>query len=98
MARNTIAARAANPHRTFIDIHYADLLHDPASIIDSIYSAHGEPLRADGAQAVSKAALTRSDHTAGKKHAYALSDFGLTPEDVKTTFADYYSHYGFEDK
>lgn len=98
MAKNTIAARAANPHRTFIDIHYAELLRDPARIIEHIYNAHGEPLRADGAEAATKAALTPSDHTAGKKHAYALSDFGLTPEDVKATFADYYSHYGFEDK
>lgn len=96
MAKNTIAAREANLDRAFIDIDYGDLLSDPATIIADIYKTHGEPLTEGGAEAAIAAAESRSDHTAGKKHAYALSDFGLTPEDIKTAFAEYYSYYGFE--
>ncbi len=96
MANNTIAARKANPERTFLDIHYTDMMKDPASIIKQIYAAHGAPLRNEGAEAVIKSTQNRPDHTGGKKHAYQLANFGLTKQDVKNTFADYYDHYQFE--
>jgi hypothetical protein len=95
MASNTIAARKANPDRKFLDIHYADLIKDPSSIIKQIYAAHGAPLRAEGASAVVKSAQNRPDHTGGKKHVYALADFGLTEQHVKKTFAQYYEYYQF---
>ena len=38
-------------------------------------------------------ASTKSDHTAGKKHAYALSDFGLSEEDVKAAFSEYFAYF-----
>lgn len=96
MANNAIAARAANPDRTFIDIPYTDLMRDPSSIINAIYTAHGAPLTKAGQTAVTRAALAPTDHNDGKKHAYALSDFGLTEQDVRETFANYLSHYNFE--
>lgn len=98
MANNAIAARAANPDRTTLDIAYDDLMRDPATIIAQIYAAHGAPLTEAGKDAVTKAALAPTEHNKGKRHAYALSDFGLTPEDVKRTFADYFSHYNITPK
>lgn len=96
MACNTIAARQANPDRNFLDIHYTDLMQNPASIINQIYTLHGAPLTEAGQTAASQAALNRGDHTAGKRHAYALSDFGLSRADVLDTFEDYYAHYKIE--
>jgi len=98
MANNTIDARKANPDRKILDIHYADLMKDPASVIKDIYAAHGLPLKSDGQAAVLKSVQNRPDHTGGKKHAYDLSDFGLTTQDVKKTFAPYYDHYNFVDR
>lgn len=93
MARNAMAARAENPARTALDINYQDLMADPAGIITDIYAAHGAPLTGAGKEAAIKAALAPTRHGQGKQHAYALSDFGLTPEDVDRTFAAYLAHH-----
>ena len=93
MAMNTIEARKADPARKIIDIHYKDLMATPAAQIARIYDAHGGPLTDAGRQAVVEATGKRSGHGA-RKHAYALSDFGLTETDVRDTFADYMDHYG----
>ena len=95
MARNAIAARHTNRHREFLDIQYNDLMGDPATVMTKIYRAHGRPLSDEGRDATIQAALasTKSDHTAGKKHAYALSDFGLSEEDVKAAFSEYFAYF-----
>lgn len=92
MAMNTISARAQNPGRKVLDIHYADLMADPAKVLTDIYALHGTPLTDNGLAAPLKAASRPSTHGA-KRHAYALSDFGLTERDVRETFAAYMQHY-----
>ena len=95
MARNAIAARTANPQRKFVDIQYRDLMRNPAKAIEGIYRAHGAPLQSSGEIAAAQAAVSASriDHRAGRTHAYALSDFGLTLKDVDSTFAEYYAYF-----
>lgn len=92
MANSAIAARAANPDRKVIDIHYKDLMADPARIISGIYTTHGRPLTETGKDAVITAAQAPTPHGA-KKHAYALSDFGLTEDQVHRTFKPYTDHF-----
>lgn len=93
MADHAIATRNASPERKFLDISYTDLMQDPASIIKAIYTTHGAPLTGAGQSAVTEAVLAVSNHNSGKKHAYALSDFGLTDQNVKETFANYTAYY-----
>jgi len=95
MADNAIKARAANPDRKFVDIQYKELLKNPSQIIEQIYKTHGAPLTDTGQASVTEAASAPSNHNTGKKHAYALSDFGLTERDVEATFSNYFSHYSF---
>lgn len=93
MANNALAARTSHRDRTFLDIGYDDLMTDPTRIIADIYTAHGAPLRQEGQAAVTKAALAPTEHGKGKRHTYALSDFGLTAEDVRQTFAAYSARF-----
>ena len=96
MARNAIAARHTNQHRSFVDVQYTDLMSDPETVLKTIYRAHGAPLMDEGRDAAMQAAAEalKGDHTAGKKHAYSLSDFGLSEEDVKAAFSQYYAYFG----
>ena len=95
MADNAIAARVGNPDRKFIDIQYKDLFQSPEQVISRIYEAHGSPLTEAGQTRAIQAAQAPSNHNASKRHAYALSDFGLNEQDVRETFSNYFSHYNF---
>ncbi len=93
MASNAAAARKANPGRKVLDIQYRDLVSDPGKVIDAIYALHGEPLTPEGAQSA-KAFAMRPKPSADKPHAYALSEFGLSPADIQKTFAPYIAVHG----
>jgi len=88
MADRAKAARAANLDRKVIDIDYNGLIADPGRVIDDIYALHGAPLTDTGAASATYAAL-QPKPAAGKTHAYALSDFGLTENEVRSAFSTY---------
>ncbi len=92
MATKASVARKAHPDRPVIDIHYADLIADPLQTISSIYTARQTPLP-EKSRAAIKSALAQPGAHAGKRHAYALSDFGLSRSDIETTFARYCAEY-----
>ncbi len=92
MAEQAEKARQNNPDRQIIDIHYRDLLAAPKSIIASIYEARGTSLSGPSEAAID-ASLARPRPHAARRHAYHLSDFGLTPQDIEQTFAPYCKQY-----
>jgi hypothetical protein len=83
------AGRAAMqnvPRDQIIPVQYDDLVRDPVAMASSIYDRFGYPVDA-GLKARMQQWL--ADHPSDKhgKHAYALEDFGLTPEIIRQRLA-----------
>lgn len=80
------AALQVVPRDQIVHVEYDDLVADPAAMAMSIYERLGYP-----ADAGLKSRMTKwlADHPSDKhgKHAYALEDFGLTPEAVSRRLA-----------
>lgn len=92
MARIAMETMDQHPERKAVDVYYKDLIADPAGEIDRIYATHGSPLTDSGKTAVIAAAKTPRPH-GEKRHAYALSDFGFTPDMITSTFASYIDRF-----
>lgn len=85
-ARLARAARAAADPGRFLDVEYDDLVADPAGVVRRVYGTFD--LRWDEtveAAVAEEAAASRSGHRA-PRHDYALSDYGLTEEQVRAAF------------
>lgn len=89
--------RKANPAAHLVDIYYKDLISDPFSAISAIYQARGQAMSTERWHAVREAAK-RPKPNAVKRHAYDLSDFGLTADDIDQTFGDYRAQYAIPRK
>ncbi|MEM9667771.1 MAG: sulfotransferase [Pseudomonadota bacterium] len=97
MAGNASSARASNPGRKVVDIYYQDLISNPGASISKIYEAHGSPLTETGLKAaIAAAEAPRSKPE--KHHAYALSDFGLTGDQIRSAFADHMTRFNITDE
>ncbi|HEX6685443.1 MAG TPA: sulfotransferase [Candidatus Limnocylindrales bacterium] len=70
------AARARHDPARFVDVDYAELVANPAAVLNSIYARLGQQL------AVSVYVDPR-----GAEHTYSLEDFGLTRQQVEERFA-----------
>ena len=92
MAAQAQKARQNNPDRQVIDIHYRDLIAAPKSVIASIYAARAT-LLSGSSEAAIDASLARPRPHASRRHAYHLTDFGLTPLDIEQTFGTYCKQY-----
>ncbi len=81
------------PDAQFIDVHYADLMRDPAATLADIYARLGwdcaEPLR----EAMRGYVEDRPRGHHGR-HAYSLEEFGLDTEIERERFADYRERFG----
>lgn len=87
-----LVARDARGGRGVIDVHYDDLMRDPLGQVRRIREAASmahDP-DADAAVAASMAAMPKDRHGA---HAYELSDFGLSAEQVAERFAAYRTRF-----
>lgn len=85
MARG-LAARAALPRESLVDVPYSWLGADPATGVPKLYAAVGARWTdADAARLPGVVARPRGS----RPHRYDLSRYGLTRADVETAFADY---------
>lgn len=80
------AVRATKNPAQFYDCDYFELIRDPIGTVQNIYSHFGI-----GFTDEVRAAITRTDEESKQgprapKHTYALSDYGLTEEQVKQAF------------
>lgn len=83
------AARARHDPAQFYDVDYDDFVADPAGTVESIYAHFGLPLSDVAADAVRDLGARGARTDARPAHQYALSDFGLSGEDVDERFAGY---------
>lgn len=88
-----LAYRRAHPETPIHDLRYTDLARDPVGAVQAVYAFAGIDFTA-----VTEAGVRGwlAENPAGKhgKHVYALGDYGLTEDDVRTVYADYIAAYG----
>ena len=82
-------ARAGHDPAQFYDIEYDDFVANPLGTVAAVYQHFGLALSGRAADAI-RALCEQSPGTAGPGHRYALSDFGLTAEQVDERFAGYH--------
>jgi hypothetical protein len=81
------AARARYDPARFYDVGYDEFVADPIGTVESVYAHFGLTLTGQAADAM-RALHARSASSSGAPaHHYALSDFGLTGEQVDERFA-----------
>lgn len=85
-------SREALGHDRLVDVHYADLVADPMATIRRLYADLGDELSDEAAAAMQK---WLDDNPQGKfgKHEYALSQYGLSVEELAPRFERYLSQY-----
>lgn len=71
-----------------IDIHYADLMRDPAGCARKIYDFIGLPFTAEHEERVRRWGDSNPQHKHGT-HRYRLEDFGLTGQGIRRDFQRY---------
>lgn len=80
------AERARHDPARFFDVDYDDFVRDPLGTVEAVYAYFGLPL-GDAARTAMATLLDASRSGAGRPgHRYALSDFGLTGEEVDYAF------------
>jgi hypothetical protein len=87
-------ARAAHPGRVF-DLHYRDLIRDPAAVVRSIHEHFGMTPDKGTEERVRHWV---AHHPANKNgvHRYDLAQFGLTKADIEKLYGDYHEQYGIK--
>jgi len=86
------AFRAAHSEHPIVDVHYADLLHDPLRTVDNLYAACGEEIDAGARDAIA-AYVTAHPKTEFGTHGYDLAEFGLDAGELAERFAGYVDRY-----
>ena len=82
-------ARAGHDPARFYDIEYDDFVAKPLGTVAGVYQHFGLTLSGRAADAM-RVLCEQNAGTAGPGHRYALSDFGLTGEQVDERFAGYH--------
>lgn len=78
---------------SFVTVHFEDLVRDPISVIEHIYSFFGWELSAEYRRALQDE-LSRTTQFKSR-HGYELSDYGWEPEDVRERLQDYLEDLGY---
>jgi Sulfotransferase family len=82
------AERARHDPAQFFDVDYSEFAADPARTVETVYAHFGLVLTGP-ARAAMRALRTHSAPAVRPVHRYALSDFGLTGDQVDERFAGY---------
>ena len=90
--RRIDAFRAAHPERTIVDVHYADLVADPAGTVARVYAACGDELTDDAHAAITNYAERNPKGRFGA-HRYDLAEYGLAASEIRERFAAYSGRY-----
>lgn len=77
--------RVRNPAIKICDVNYADLVGDPLSVVNGIYSFWGEQLHPEAADKMQRWLIENPQHKHGV-HRYSLEQFGLSEVDVQERF------------
>jgi hypothetical protein len=85
--------RAARADVVSADLHYAELVRDPAATLEQLYEALGLELRPAVRDAMSDYAAAHPQ-ASRRVHRYSLEQFGLRPEEVRERFERYVERYG----
>lgn len=88
-------ADGALPEAQIADLHYLDLLRDPARAIRGAYERLGLPFADDQAERI-RAYLDARPQDKHGVHRYAAEDFGIDLDEVRADFAGYTARYGVE--
>jgi hypothetical protein len=78
-----------------LDVHYADLMHQPIETMRKLYAGLGDEFTP---QAEASMQTWIDDNPQGKfgRHEYKLAEFGLTPDGLRKSFERYLSRYKIE--
>ena len=81
------------PNERIVDSHFLDLMRDPVTALQKIYSQleYEWPAGHDDTVRAYLAAKPRGKHG---EHHYTFADVGLDEASVRATFANYVAHYG----
>ncbi len=90
---DAMEARLHLPEKSFVDVHYADLMADPLKEIRRIYDFLGWELRESTVASMSGFLAANPKDKRGV-HRYTSEDFGLGREQLDADFAAYRDHYG----
>jgi len=88
LERFTAARAGADPSR-FCDVDYEEFVADPAGTVESVYRHFGLEMSGAAADAVRALCEQSAGVDSRPAHRYALSDFGLSGEQVDERFASY---------
>ncbi len=81
---NTVRAQH-NPAQ-FCDVDYVELIRDPLSCMDGIYTHFGIEMTGTARASIQQTDEESKQGPRAPKHRYALADYGLTEEQVKERF------------
>jgi Sulfotransferase family len=84
-----LAVRAARDPAQFCDVDYQEFTADPVGTVAAVYAHFGLTLSATALDAMRALPGPGTAAGAGQPHRYALSDFGLTGDQVDARFAGY---------
>src|SRR5215471_2526066 len=83
------AERARYDPAQFFDVDYAEFAADPVRTVESVYAHFGLALSPEARAAMEAVRAQGAPAAVGPAHRYALSDFGLTGDQVDERFAGY---------
>ncbi|RCW44583.1 sulfotransferase family protein [Halopolyspora algeriensis] len=88
-----MADRARYDPARFVDVQYEDFTADPLGTAEAVYDHFGLPFTERARAAMAKVHADGKASDRRPAHRYALSDFGLTAEEVDERFARYRQAY-----
>ena len=88
-----VRASGAVPADRFVDVHFAQLMSDPAATLRAAYARMGRDFTDDHATAVLDYLAHKPKGKFGV-HRYQPEDWGFTAESLRSALAPYIDHYG----
>lgn len=82
-------AREQLPPEQVVDVHFDELMDDPARVVAGIYEHFGMPVPEDSRARVEGFIAEQPRNKAGV-HRYTLERYGLTPDGVRKRYARYF--------
>ena len=92
MVHRAMRTRRERDGAAFGDVLYTDLVADPVSTIADVVARAGAPLD-EQTRASLQGWLTHNRQHRHGRHVYDASDFGMTPERIERSMADYVTHH-----
>ena len=95
MLRKVIDERSSGviPPGQITDVHFQDLMKDPAGTVERVYAALGLPFTVGFADVISNYVATKPRDHFGK-HRYTPEDYELSRQGIREEFHFYTDHYG----